>query len=168
MSGFVRNLNRIKTLCNQDWLSPSQKAALDTLTQGILYPGTTNLWGPAGVGKTFLAWILQQETGAEYVPHISAVATSREMRGCTMIVDNCSPDRISHRNTLNQLRLANVSSAILVSRELIQDYTSHVELVCSEADLNHIRSVLVPLGIFTLREDISSLWYVVNPYFALD
>lgn len=166
MSAFVRNLNQIKTQYDATWVSPSQEKALNALIKAIRYPGTVNLWGPIGSGKTFLCWILARQMALTYVPHISFLDELALPQQNAVIVDNCLADRSSHRTLLNRLRMAGIQGAVLVSRELSQDYTRHVELMLTGEDLIQIRARLSTLGIFSSRTAIPNLWHLVNPYTA--
>jgi len=166
VSTFVRNLNQIKSHCDTTWLSPSQTAGLDALSKAIRYPGTVNFWGSVGVGKTFVCWILSRNPTTTYLPHISFLNEIAIAESVAVIVDNCPSDRTGHRTILNKLRLANIQTAILVTRELIQDYTHHVELLCTLEDIDYVRSVLGSIGIFSSKANIPNLWHLVNPYSA--
>jgi hypothetical protein len=166
VSTFVRNLNQIKTHCDTTWLSPSQRRTLDVLFDAIRYPGTVNLWGSVGVGKTFVSWILSNESGATYIPHISFLNEVEAPAGGTVIVDNCPPDRTDHRTILNRLRFANIPTTVLVSRDLIQDYTRYSELLCTSEDIDRVRSNLASVGVFSPKANVPNLWHLVNSYSA--
>jgi len=166
MSEFVRNLNLIKRQFNITWLSPSQAAALDLLFKATRYPGTVNLWGSVGVGKTFLCWIMARETGMAYIPHISFLDELDTVPTNGVIVDNCLSDRSFHRTTLNKLAIAHIQRVVLVSRPLIQDYTNHVELLCTGDDMAHVYSILCSVGVFSSKTSFPNLWHMINPYGA--
>jgi DNA polymerase III delta prime subunit len=164
VSEFIRTLNLIKKHRNIDWLTPSQLQALDALKKTLHVPGTVNLCGPAGVGKTFLAWALADELGYTYFPHLKHFTQAKEIAAPGVIIDNNQPDRRSHRNALKALQFEGVMRAVLVTRELIHDYTHYVELRLSSEDRETVCRNLVSIGQFSHETEVSNLWYLVNPH----
>jgi len=53
--------------------------------------------------------------------------------------------------------------SVLVSRELVQDYTYFVELNLTADDQSKVLSNLEEIGIFRKESVIPNLWYIVNP-----
>jgi len=164
VSKFVRTLNLIKTHCNVEWLTPSQSRALAALKDALRVPGTVNLCGPAGVGKTFLAWILAGELGYTYFPHLKHFMQAEEATTPGVIIDNGQSNRQSHRNTLKALQLRGVARAVLITRELVHDYTRYVELSLLPEDRAKVRRNLASVGHLTRDAEVPSLWYLVNPH----
>jgi len=164
VSKFVRTLNLIKTHRNVEWLTPSQSRALAALKSALRVPGTVNLCGPAGVGKTFLAWILADELGYTYFPHQEHFTRAEKVATPGVIIDNGQPNRQSHRNALKALQLRDVARAVLITRELVHDYTRYVELHLSPEDREKVRHNLASVGHFTHNVEVPNLWYLVNPH----
>ncbi len=55
MNRFVEILNRIRRHANVDWLTPSQRIAVELLRERLEFLDELNLWGAHGVGKPSLA-----------------------------------------------------------------------------------------------------------------
>ena len=163
MSDFIRILNLIKTRRDPTWLTTSQQEALLALRKALQIPGTVNLCGIAGVGKTFLAWILADELGYTYFPHIDRFMQSGGSLTDGVIVDNCQPERQIHRNTLKLLRFRNVRHTVLISRQLIRDYTHYVELRLTPDDQAKVWQTLTALGLFQEITEAPNLWHLLNP-----
>ena len=164
MSEFIRTLNLIKTRRDIEWLTPSQVKALAALKEALRAPGTVNLCSPAGAGKTFLTWVLADHLGYAYFPHLKHFTQAEEIRASGVIIDNGKPDRQSHRNALKALQFQNMTRAVLVTRELIRDYTHYVELSLSLEDQEKVRHNLASVGHITPDAKAFNLWYLINPY----
>ena len=163
MSKFVRTLNLIKINRSAEWLTPSQAQVLVALKEALRVPRTVNLCGPAGVGKTFLAWALVDELDYAYFPHLRHFAQTRQSTAPGVIIDNINPSRQSHRNVLKALQFEDVKCAVLVTRELIRDYTHYVELSLSFKDREAVFHNLASVGCPICDLRVPSLWYLVNP-----
>lgn len=167
MDSFYRIHNFIKREFDASWLTPSQQSARAELEKSAVLPGSVNLWGSAGSGKTFLAWSLQRFAGYSYFPHLSYFHQAAPSTALShVIIDNGETHRRVHRETLAALRLRGVQHAVLISRQLIQDYTHHVHLELTDADLSHVRSCLANAGVYTTPTEIRNLWYVINPHLS--
>ncbi|HFD39729.1 MAG TPA: hypothetical protein ENJ31_07790 [Anaerolineae bacterium] len=164
MSKFVRTLNSIKTHRCAEWLTPSQSRALAALRRELHAPGTVNLYGPAGVGKTFLAWILADELDLTYFPHLEYLAQAERVTASGVIIDNGQSSRQAHRNTLKVLQLEGVVRAVLITRELVHDYTRYVELSLLPEDKEKASLNLATIGHPAHDAQVPNLWHLVNPY----
>lgn len=164
MSDFIRALNLIKKQRNLTWLTASQQGAMAALQEALRVPGTVNLCGAAGVGKTFLAWTLADELSYTYFPHINRLEQVEDLHTTGVILDNCPPERQAHRNTLKTLRFRNVHYAVLITRQVIHDYTHYVELRLTPADQAKVQGNLTTLGLFREINETPNLWYLVNPH----
>lgn len=165
MSAFIHVVNKIKTSRNETWLTPSQQVALKAIKKSLRVPGTVNLWGSTGVGKTFLAWVLADEMNFAYFPHLSCFVQAEISESQGVILDNCRPERMFHRETLKELGLLGVHRTVLITRRLVQDYTRYVELSLTPEDISHVRSSMIGIGIMPSQViEIPHLWYLINPY----
>ncbi len=163
MSDFVRTLNLIKTHRSAEWLTPSQEQALTALKEALRVPGTVNLCGPAGVGKTFLAWTMVDEWGYAYFPHLKHFVQLESVLASGVIIDNVDPGRQFHRNLLKVLQFEDVKRAVLITRELIRDYTHYVELSPLSGDREIVCNNLISVGVLISNSRVPSLWHLVNP-----
>lgn len=166
MSDFIRHLNLIKTWRTHAWLTPSQQAAFTMLQNVLRVPGTVNLFGGVGVGKTFLTWLLAEQLPAVYVTHPGLLGEVEGVQTVVLILDNCHPERQAHRELLKELQFRQVRYAVLITRQMIHDYTHYVELKLTTADLQHVRQNLTTVGIGHTVNDPPNLWHVVNPYLS--
>ena len=163
MSDFVRLLNLIKTRRDLTWLTPSQQAAFEELRRQLQVPGSVNLFGPVGVGKTFLVWALADELGYSYLPHVSHLDQVQGLAREGVIVDNCQTGRRAHRDLLRELSYRNVQHAVFVTRQLTHDYTYYVELKLTLEDQAKVQRNLVVLGYFRDFTEALNLWRLLNP-----
>ncbi|MBC8263376.1 MAG: hypothetical protein H8E47_04545 [Anaerolineales bacterium] len=164
MSDLIRALNLIKTRRDPAWLTVSQQKALAALQEALRVPCTVNLFGATGVGKTFLAWTLADELGYTYFPHLDHFERIEDLHTTGVVLDNCRPDRRTHRHTLKTLSFQNVRYAVLITRQMIQDYTHYVELALTPADRTKAWDNLATLGIFREAKELPNLWHLVNPH----
>jgi hypothetical protein len=164
VSDFIRVLNLIKTRRNDAWLTASQQEAFSMLREALRIPCTVNLFGSIGVGKTFLAWILSDELGYTYFPHVDLLEQVEDLHTAGVILDNCLPARQVHRNVLKTLSFSNVSHAVLITRQMIRDYTHCVELVLTPTDQVKVRDNLIGLGFLQMISEAPNLWHLVNPH----
>ncbi len=165
MSEFIRRLNAIKTRWDPAWLTPSQQQCLIELQAALRVPGSVNLFGKHGVGKTFLAWVLARESDLIYFPHLALLEQAENTNADGVIIDNCLPGRIEHREVLKLLRFRGIKRSILITTELIHDYTYQSELILTPADLQKVRDNLETVGIYVdAFAEGWDLWRLLNPF----
>lgn len=162
MSEFIRALNRIKARRDSSWLTGSQRQALGELKEALRAPGTVNLCGSTGVGKTFLAWTLADELSYVYYPHPSLFEQSENLDVEGVILDNSQSARQAHREVLKTVHFRGVRHAVLITRRLVQDYTHYVELTLTRADIDKVRGSLATIGLFPQPAEVSHLWHLIN------
>lgn len=164
MSEFIRTLNTIKTHWDLSWLTPSQQRCLAELQASLRVPGSINLFGKHGVGKTFLAWAVARENGLIYFPHLTLFEQAGTVDADGVIIDNCLPGRVEHRKVLKALQLRGVRRSILITTELIHDYTHYSELTLTPEDVQKVLSNLGSVGIYVdaIKEEWD-LWQFLNP-----
>ncbi len=93
-------LNQLKTQANPDLLTDSQRAAFDAIRHALRFPETVNLHGPAGSGKTFLAWALSRASAMSYFSSPVAFEERSERPTPRAIVDNAAASERAVRNLL--------------------------------------------------------------------
>lgn len=164
MSDFIRAMNLLKIHRASGWLTFSQKDALLALQRTLRVPCSVNLFGSAGTGKTFLAWILAAEMDFAYFPHLRHLQKTHDLPETGIIVDNCAPERKAHRNVLKVLSFRDVSHAVLISRQPIRDYTHYVALELTPRDQAHVWHNLMTIGIFRETDIVPNLWHLLNPH----
>lgn len=164
MSEFIRLLNQIKTHRTETWLTPSQVEATAALRESLRIPGTVNLFGSAGVGKTFLGWSLAETAGYTYLPHVDHLADFQGTEAEGLIIDNCPSKRTMHRDICKHLGFKDVRHTVLITRQMVDDYTPYVELKLNEQDWNKVIENLGSVGVFRDSTSASNLWQLLNPY----
>jgi len=120
--------------------------------------------GDIGVGKTFLAWMVAGEFGYNYFPNVGQLEWGELINVSGVVIDNCSADRQAHRDLLKTLQLHNVSYAVLVSRQLPNDYIHFVELRLAIADQAKVWDNLNSVGRYGETHERHNLWNIVNPH----
>jgi len=166
MSEFIHVINKIKAHKNFQWLTPSQKEAFKALKKALQKPEVVNLCGPVGAGKTFLCWILADELGYRYFPHRSRLEVTTSLNVSGVIIDNDLPNRESHRRLLVLLRMKNIHRAVVVTREVVQDYTCYVRLKITPMDIEKARENLLRMGVIRTQK-ASNLWELVNKVLSI-
>lgn len=163
MSQFIRHLNQIKSKRTVEWLTPSQQAALSSIRNALRIPATVNLFGRAGVGKTFLGWTLASELDFAYLPQPDLINTVNGTEYDGVILDNCRAERQAHRELLKTLRFQDVGRAVIITRQTVQDYTHFVELHLTTSDILTAQQNLTGAGVLSIhRYEVPNLWYLVN------
>lgn len=124
-------------------LTNSQQKAGYALQQEVSnHQQRINLWGAAGVGKTFLAHYLHHRAEGLYFPSASACQSTEFSSNSVVIIDNAPHDRSSARSIFGDMLWAGASSVILVTRQPIDDAVRRVELVLTNQDLAHIDTLI--------------------------
>jgi hypothetical protein len=163
MSQFIRHLNQIKKKRAVEWLTPSQQVACSSIKATMRIPTTVNLFGHPGVGKTFLSWTIASELDFTYLPHPDLISIISNAKHNGVIVDNCQADRQTHRKILKMMRFHNVDRVIIITRQIIKDYTQFVELKLTQPDIVTVQQNLVTIGVLPANiADTPTLWYLVN------
>ena len=124
-------------------LTNSQQEAGYALQHEISdYQQRINLWGAAGVGKTFLAHYLHHRAEGVYVPSASDCQSTEVFPNSVVIIDNAPHDRSSARSIFGDMLWAGASSVILVTRQPIDDAVRRVELGLTDQDLAHTDALM--------------------------
>lgn len=162
MSELIRTVNRIKAARDSSWLTTSQRHTWKELQEAIRIPGTVNLFGSIGVGKTFVAWHLVEQLGYAYFPHPTYLRRTEQADMPGVIIDNAESTRAVHREILKLLQFCQIRSAVLVTREPVEDYTRYVHLMLTEEDVDKVRMNLTAINIFPSADRVSDLWALVR------
>jgi hypothetical protein len=147
-------------------LTPSQfgaaAAIVRALESGVQY---LNLWGAAGVGKTFLVRQLVQQHQGLYLsspdqPFVESPA------GKWLCVDNMRATRSEARSIYSKLLWQGATAVLVVTQSSVPDSLFPVELQLTAQDWNTVRSTLVILfrnanKLSNLDANALSLWPLV-------
>jgi hypothetical protein len=161
MNRFVEILNRIRRHANVDWLTPSQRIAVELLRERLEFLDELNLWGAHGVGKTFIGWVLHAQRLAVYAPRLEDVEPARLSR--VVIVDNSNWRRIDVREALHRCRDYGYDKVVLISTEPVQEQIAGVELQLSADDIQKVAANLRSISVVPYSDTPQSLWNMVSP-----
>jgi hypothetical protein len=161
MNRFVEILNRIRRHANVDWLTPSQRIAVELLRERLEFLDELNLWGAHGVGKTFIGWVLHAQRLAVYTPRLEDVEPARLSR--VVIVDNSNWRRIAVREALHRCRDSGYDKVVLISTEPVQEQIAGVQLQLSADDIQKVAVNLRSISVVPYSDTPQSLWNMVSP-----
>lgn len=135
MSRLVDFQNRIRRRLCPEWLSPSQKQTYENLKQLLSFQDTVNLYGPSGVGKTFLVWVLSQEVSTCSYFNLEQLEGKAPDQMTIAVVDPHPWQRSIVRQTLSTLHALGYKTILLISQEPVTDQIPSCQLSLSETDL---------------------------------
>ena len=123
-------------------LTDSQQATCQFLRQEIGdYQQRINLWGPPGVGKTFLVHYLHHSADGLYFSFAESSLCTEISPKSAVIIDNAPSDRSLARSIFGEVLWAGALSVILVTRQPIDDAVRRVELELTDRDMAQIEGV---------------------------
>jgi len=131
--------NQIKLLSDASWLMPSQSTVYQELLPflGSLHR-VVNLYGPQGVGKTFLMHILCKEKRVDYVASPDLIRSADH----PLVVDSAPFERTAVRSMRNQMRRFDLRQVILVTRYRVEDTIPAFALTITADDVCCFRANL--------------------------
>lgn len=153
-------------------LTTSQCAALSTLLSAIeAGEPRINLFGEAGVGKTFLSHAICKRLNGTYLSHCESTRGLGQVTGL-VVVDNAPPARTAARDVFGDLFWRGAQTTILVTRRAIRDVVCRVPLALTETDVGYVieaaaRVVGSPISTFPLQMR-PSLWVLVAAFAMKD
>ncbi len=131
--------NRIKTLSDISWLSPSQAAVHQELLPFLGgFHRVVNLYGPPGVGKTFLAHILCKENRVDYISFPDLMRPADR----PLVIDNAPFERTIVRGMRNQMRRFDLRQVVLITRYRVEDSVPAFALNLTPDDVRCFRANL--------------------------
>jgi len=117
MSRMLVLLNLLKSQASQSLLTNSQLTVYQNVLQVLRFPGTLNLHGPAGSGKTFLAWALSRSTNIRYFPSPAAFDDRAARPVASVIVDNTDAATRHVRDLLAISQRKGAHTLLFITRE---------------------------------------------------
>lgn len=116
MSRMLALLNKLKLQSQPDWLTDTQRSAFEAVCDLLRFPETVNLYGPAGSGKTFLAWTLSRTLELPYFPGPAALDERSERPTPRAIVDNATAGERAVRDLLAVAQRKGAHTLLFVTR----------------------------------------------------
>ncbi len=146
-------------------LTASQRAAgnsiIRALETGVPY---VNLWGTAGVGKTFLARHLAHDARCLYLSSPGQPVTETPAERW-VIVDNVKAERREARAVYNDLYWQQAAAVVVITQARVDDSLFTVQLQLSPEDHACVRSTAEALfptaSLPPVNTDFTSLWPLV-------
>lgn len=143
MTEYSTYINDVKTKCTEDWLTPSQRSALEGVLIRLETNRIVNVYGKEGTGKTFLGWILEKKGFGKYSTDWDALRKSISKSGgggsANVIVDNFPSSRELHRQFRSEMGDLGMSKAVLISEFPIPDEIPKMELEFNDMDRKHFK-----------------------------
>ena len=115
MSRLLVLLNRLKAEARPDWLTDSQRTAVDEIQRLWRFPERINLYGPRGSGKTFLAWSAARAYDASLYPSPRIYHASATPGTARVVIDNAPDDGTALRRLLAELQLSGTQRALIIT-----------------------------------------------------
>ena len=147
MNWLTYHKQLLKLAETMETLMPSQISARDVLLLAIQTGEPyINLYGPPGVGKTFIAHYLHYHTDLLYFsdPMHYDASVSRES---AVVIDNAPPAHQEARRLYDRIRWGQKDytgprNVILITREPIDDAVRRIELTLIDTDIVHIENII--------------------------
>lgn len=142
---LLQRMNTLKDAATDTLLTDAQVQALDTIED---YRSNSepyiNLYGPPDVGKTFLCWILQQDSDWTYYQALPDSPDSP-----AVIYDHADPERRATRQLRSHATINGLSTVVYVTNRPADEVYPRVELQPSDAHYDTITANWEQLGLNT-------------------
>lgn len=165
MSQLLAAQNHLKAQAGPNRLTDQQRRAYEIVADHWRFPARLHLCGPAGSGKTYLAWVIARSRATRFLAGPEQLADDlSNLDGQALIIDNINPDAYVLRHLLASLDLYRVRQALLISRMPNANLLPMVALGAPTAeDAEHVRRNLQDAGYFShKRAQSANLWAVVH------
>lgn len=150
MSEWLRLMNEMKQRRPQDYFTPTQLIAYESLMERLQFPNQRlNLYGPPGSGKTFIAWGLVKDLDAIHLPVSDRL---REYDGYDMsvlVIDNAPTYEDELRGLLADAALIGAGSIIFITNRpaSLQMRRIHLDHPSND-DIRHVARTFGRLGFY--------------------
>jgi hypothetical protein len=145
MSAYVGWINIIKTQATTEWLTDSQKLAVNELEQAWIAEKCVVLRGDAGCGKSFIGRLLAGSLGGVYIAGTDVLARP-ECDGRDVVLDMGSDGAYSRgmRLVIDEMGARRL---VVLTRRVPRDLVRTVNLQLSEHDVKQFRHMLSSHGV---------------------
>ncbi len=120
VSRLLELINSIKGQANERMLTSSQRTAFADLINSWRYPGTLNLTGPTGCGKTFLGWIVARHFQASFYAVPGLLRQDLPLYSPAVIIDNSPTEEKEVRRILSEIQLRQIKKTVLITSKPIR------------------------------------------------
>ncbi|WP_048108640.1 hypothetical protein [Methanosarcina barkeri] len=153
---FISIHNKIKGSVSEDWLTDSQKNILTNILDNKIHD-LINVYGPDGVGKTFLGWALQKRNYATYFSDIENV-----IEGCHIaVIDNGNSSFEEYKTILKIMELKRIKRVIYLSRNKLDAKVYSLNLALTATDIEKVVKNINSVGLNIYDLDCDNLWVLI-------
>lgn len=117
MSRLLHLTNLLKAQANVEMLTPSQMAALATLSNHWRFPDRVNLCGPPGSGKTLLGWVLAYQFQVDFYASPQLFENDIPLFTSALIVDNAPSEEKKLRQLISEIQLRQLHKVLLITQK---------------------------------------------------
>ncbi len=140
---ILTRMNTLKQAASGELLTDAQEAALTAIKDHREDDAKfINLHGPQHAGKTFLCWVLQQDSDWAYYQALPDNANTP-----TTIYDHGNPDRRATRKLRNHASINGLATIVYVTERPAEEVYPRVELSPAEEHYSEIASNWADLGL---------------------
>jgi hypothetical protein len=156
---YLDVINYIKNNHNKEWLTGSQNDCYGRLKELLEYNDVVNLYGPSGVGKTFLAWLFVKE-GFNYFCNTKKFLKSDNFNKINAIIDKGT---VMDTKSVRVLTMPKAKKVIYISEKKSLEYGVELKL-----DSEDISTVKKNLNIKTELYDYANIWDMLKRGYTYD
>lgn len=168
MSDWLRLVNEMKRRTPQEYFTPTQQAAYNSLIELLQFPNQRiNLYGVSGVGKTYIAWGLVRALEAVHVPLPERLCEYGGRDLPLIIIDNSPIYEDDLRTILADAALMDAGSVLFITRKptALRMRQIHLDLPTLD-DVRQVARTFGRLGFYEQSTPPASpnLWQLLQCY----
>jgi MoxR-like ATPase len=165
MTSWSRLHNDIKRRPPEQHLTAKQREVVNVICDWLKYPGAVNLFGPAGSGKTYVAWALERVMGAFHI-QLPSQLEQLEAPHDILVIDNMPHTEANVRRVLATCNLRNATSVVLITRLPITMRMQRIELpLPTSAEIDAVKADIAYLAFEqSPLPESPNFWQLLNSY----
>lgn len=139
MSLYMEWLNQIKAKATSSWLTKGQRVAFESIVNKWQSHPFVCLYGPPGCGKSFIARLLSNEQGYQYVHEIEEASEGTDQ----LVLDGNDYSRMMRAIAL----MRRICRVVVVMRQAPRESMPKAQVVLDEEDTRQFQHNLYQHGI---------------------